>query len=141
MKILVAVDGSAHAQATLEALHRRLDWFRERPAIALLYVHPALPYGAAARWVGKDTVQRYYDDESAQALASSRAYLDGRSVAYTAVHKVGDPAHEIVTYAASEGFDLIVMGTHGNTGLANLVMGSVATKVFAETTVPVLIFK
>jgi nucleotide-binding universal stress UspA family protein len=141
MKILVAVDGSPHAQATLESLHRRLEWFREPPALTLMYVHLPLPYGAAARWVGKETVQRYYDDEAAQALAAARAYLDGKGVPYTAIHKVGDPAREIVAYAAAERFDLIAMGTHGSSGLANLVMGSVATKVLAATTLPVLMFK
>jgi nucleotide-binding universal stress UspA family protein len=76
MKILVAIDGSPNAQATLEALARRMEWFRAAPELTLIYVHPALPYGVAASWVGKGTVQRYYDEESDQALASARALLD-----------------------------------------------------------------
>jgi nucleotide-binding universal stress UspA family protein len=141
MKILVAIDGSPHAHATLEALVRRLGWFREQPSVTLLFVHPPLPYGLAANWVGKVNVQRYYDEESDQVLAGARAFLDNQRVEYVAEKKVGEPAHEIVSYAAANRFDLIVMGTHGHTALANLVMGSVATKVLAASKVPVLLFK
>jgi nucleotide-binding universal stress UspA family protein len=141
MKILVATDGSPHAHRTLEGLLYRLDWFRDTPAITLIYVHLALPYPAAAHWVGKEVVHRYYDDESDQALADARALLESRRIAHTVEKRVGDPAHELVSYAASHGYDLIVMGTHGHTALANLVMGSVATKVLASSKVPVLLFR
>jgi nucleotide-binding universal stress UspA family protein len=141
MKILAAIDGSPHAHATLEALVQRLSWFRDKPGITLLYVHLPLPHGAAASWVGKTTIQRYYDDECEQVLADARKSLDAQGIAHEAKSKVGDPAHEIVSVASQEGFDLIVMGTHGHTALANLVMGSVATKVLASSKVPVLIFK
>ncbi len=141
MKILVAIDGSSHANATLEALVKRLSWFREKSAITLLYVHLPLPQGAAASWVGKSTVQRYYDEECEQVLSVASKFLDAQGVAYETKSKIGDPAHEIVSLAAAEGFDLIVMGTHGHTALANLVMGSVATKVLASSKLPVLIFK
>lgn len=45
----------------------------------------------------------------------------------------------IVETAKTEGADLIVMGSHGRTGVARLMMGSVASKVSAESPVPVLI--
>jgi nucleotide-binding universal stress UspA family protein len=41
----------------------------------------------------------------------------------------GRPAHAIVEHAKEGGFDLIVMGTHGRTGLSHIVMGSVAELV------------
>jgi nucleotide-binding universal stress UspA family protein len=141
MKILVAIDGSPRAHATLESLVKRIDWFRERPTITLIYVHPPLPYGVAASWVGKDTVQRYYDEESDQVFAAARAFLDDKAIPHETVKKVGDPAHEIVSYASAGGADLVVMGTHGYTALTNLVMGSVATKVLASSNVPVLILR
>ena len=43
--------------------------------------------------------------------------------------------------AESCGADLIVMGSHGRSGVAKLVLGSVAAKVLAQSLVPVLIFK
>jgi nucleotide-binding universal stress UspA family protein len=60
------------------------------------------------------------------------------------VHHVfleGDPATAIVRYAADAGTDLIVMGTHGRTGLERLLMGSVAEKVMREAPCSVLVVK
>jgi nucleotide-binding universal stress UspA family protein len=48
-------------------------------------------------------------------------------------------ASGIVQTARDEGADLIVMGSHGRSGIARLMLGSVATKVVAESTVPVLV--
>jgi nucleotide-binding universal stress UspA family protein len=48
-------------------------------------------------------------------------------------------ANGIVQTAKDEGADLIVMGSHGRTGIARLMLGSVATKVVAESSVPVLV--
>jgi nucleotide-binding universal stress UspA family protein len=54
---------------------------------------------------------------------------------------IGDPAAEIVHLAAREQVDLIVMGTHGRTGLMRLIMGSVAEAVVRRATCPVLTLK
>ena len=50
----------------------------------------------------------------------------------------GDPASMIVRVATETGADLIVMGTHGRTGLRHLLMGSVAEYVVRKATCPVL---
>ena len=50
----------------------------------------------------------------------------------------GKPAQAIVDYAADNGFDLIVMGTHGRAGIAHLLMGSVAERVVRHATCPVM---
>lgn len=141
MKILIAVDGSACALAAIEGLQKRRDWFRGPEEFALIYVHPPLPYRHAAAWAGKEAIHSYYEEESDAALAAARALLDDRRIAYVVEKRVGDPADEIVRFALSGGYDLIVMGTHGHTALANLVMGSVATKVLAISKVPVLFMK
>jgi nucleotide-binding universal stress UspA family protein len=51
---------------------------------------------------------------------------------------MGHAAREICRLAASEGFDLIVMGTHSRKGLSYMVLGSVATKVVRHAPCPVL---
>jgi nucleotide-binding universal stress UspA family protein len=50
----------------------------------------------------------------------------------------GNPADEIVNYAEKNDIDAIVMGTHANTGVSHLVLGSVTERVIRLTTVPVL---
>jgi nucleotide-binding universal stress UspA family protein len=51
---------------------------------------------------------------------------------------IGNPAHEIVEAAAHGSFDLIIMGTHGRSGLAHALLGSVAEKVVRRAPCPVL---
>jgi len=53
----------------------------------------------------------------------------------------GDPAREIVRFSRDFGFDLIVMGTHGRTGLERMLMGSVAEKVLRGASCSVLVVK
>jgi universal stress protein A len=52
--------------------------------------------------------------------------------------RVGAPFLEIVTNAQSENVDLIVIGTHGRSGLAHVLLGSVAERVVRKTHCPVL---
>lgn len=53
----------------------------------------------------------------------------------------GDPAERIVTFADHEKCDMIVLGTHGRTGLSRLLMGSVAEAVVRRANCAVLTFK
>ena len=54
---------------------------------------------------------------------------------------VGFPAEQILEQAAKEGADIIVMGTHGRTGLMRLLMGSIAEHVVRNATCPVMAVK
>jgi nucleotide-binding universal stress UspA family protein len=55
--------------------------------------------------------------------------------------KEGDPATEILSTAKANDCDLIVMGTHGRTGVSRLLMGSVAEQVLRHAACPVLTVK
>jgi nucleotide-binding universal stress UspA family protein len=59
----------------------------------------------------------------------------------TPVIRVGVPSEEIVTFSEEEGVDLIVMATHGRTGLRHIVLGSVAEKIVRRSHIPVLTIK
>lgn len=50
----------------------------------------------------------------------------------------GNAVHEIVRYADEQNIDLIVLGTHGRTGLSHVLLGSIAEKVVRLATCPVL---
>ena len=62
-------------------------------------------------------------------------------MAYRCISLIGSIASKIVTIAKDEHVKLIVMGTHGRDFLGSAVMGSIAQKVLAESTVPVLLVK
>jgi nucleotide-binding universal stress UspA family protein len=54
----------------------------------------------------------------------------------------GEEAHRVISeHAASWAADLIIMGSHGRTGISRLIMGSVAEEVFRSSGVPVLLVK
>ena len=53
----------------------------------------------------------------------------------------GDPAEEILTQAAAVRADLIVMSTHGRSGLKRWVFGSVAVKLLHQATLPILLIR
>ena len=50
----------------------------------------------------------------------------------------GQPAHTIVEHATTGGFDLVVMGTHGRTGVSHMFTGSVAERVVRRAPCPVM---
>jgi nucleotide-binding universal stress UspA family protein len=143
MKILFATDGSPCALAALKGLADRLPWFRDPLELTVLNVHLPIPYkGAATHWVGKEALDRYYQEEGDAALQSTTDELARRGIAHRVEKRVGDPAETIVATARDEHFDLIAMGTRGHTTLESLVLGSVATKVLAHAPpVPVLLLR
>lgn len=63
------------------------------------------------------------------------------AIAVTHVFLEGDPAAEITRYAAESGTDVIVLGTHGRTGVERQLMGSVAEQVMREAACSVLVVK
>jgi nucleotide-binding universal stress UspA family protein len=97
---------------------------------------PPMAYGGGELYYGLEQPNR---DELRKVLAKV-VPLDP-SVPYEHKLLVGDPAEAIVRTAEEEGVDLIVMGTHGRTGLTRLLMGSVAEAVVRKATCPVLTVK
>lgn len=80
--------------------------------------------------VGLDSdAHRQALDDAKTALESLAASLRHRKINAVADIDTGDPASRIVDYAVANAVDLIVMSTHGRTGMARWTHGSVATKV------------
>lgn len=83
-----------------------------------------------------------YADDSAvleQQLKDSIAAIEGVPCSFQLLR--GDPAAEILRVAEAESVAMIVMGTHGRTGIARMLMGSVAEKVVRRAMCSVLIVK
>ena len=91
MKILFPTDGSERSLAALRGLVSHLNMFAETPHVALINVHPQLPYARAVAWVGKEAAAQYYADESGAALAPAGAVLAERGIRYEQVAKIGEP--------------------------------------------------
>ena len=139
MKILLAVDGSDYTRRALDyfATH---DWLRQGNTLCVFAVVLAVPHRAAAM-AGPDITHAYYRDDAELALRPVREAFAANGTQAEYSWEIGHPAEAIADKATREGFDLVVMGSHGHGALANVVLGSVATKVLAKCKVPVLLVR
>jgi nucleotide-binding universal stress UspA family protein len=140
MKILLAVDGSPYTRRMLAYLGAHKGLWAADHSITVLYVVLPVPHRAAA-FAGPDIVHGFYEDDARVVLDPVRTAMAEEGLEAKFVHTVGHPAEEIASYAESGKFDLVVMGSSGHGALKNLVLGSVASKVLARCTVPVLLVR
>lgn len=142
--ILLATDGSA---ASTHAAQMATDMARLHGAsLTALYVVDPYPYLSigATNPLGFQTYMSAAYEHAAQAHAQVAGLCSqgGAPVALQARTAEDVTASAgIVKMAGDEGADLIVVGSHGRTGLARLMLGSVASRVLAESTVPVLVVR
>lgn len=130
--ILFATDFSAPSNVAFEVASALARDYKAR-MIALHVVEPAgAGYSEFAPYIGPE-------EDKGEAMAKLQA-IKALSSRATIEHRLleGDPAAVIAETAAETGADLIVMGTHGRTGLTRLVMGSVAEEVLRRAPCPVL---
>ncbi|QLK26403.1 universal stress protein [Natrinema zhouii] len=132
--VLVPTDGSGHATAALELAATVAD--RHGAKLHLLSVVDELPEvidagSAALSEQLEDNVQQVLDDAASTA---TQAGVDDVTTTIAA----GSVPREVTTYADEEGIDLIVMGTHGHTGLDRHLLGSFTERVIRTSPVPVL---
>jgi len=138
-KILAPLDGSELAERALEHIKIVTEGCRA-PKVVLLQV---IPWPAHPAHTLSDELIR---SESEKAEAGAKDYLvkvadslkrDGVAVETDIVH--GGPAEEILDYATQNKVDLIVMSTHGRSGVSRWVFGSVAERVLRHSATPVLV--
>ena len=140
MHILLAVDGSEASTRAARHVAKLARQLVEAPTLTLATV--SLPLIAPAeRKLGRKASAEYYDSNCRHAVRSARRVLERAKLEFDEAFLVGDPAAQIAQEAAHRGVDLIVMGSHGQTALKNLVLGSVATKVLATSKVPVTVVR
>ncbi len=79
--------------------------------------------------------------EAAANLAKNQGVEDVNTHLLVAVKGAKEMAQELVDYAAAQQADLLVLGTHGRSGLMHLLMGSFAETVMRQTSLPLLIIR
>lgn len=123
-KILLPNDGSA-------ASARALDQILQRGAgLELHLLNVQLPVDGNVRtFVNAEELNAYHLEEGLAELAAARARLEAAGLPYQQHVLVGHPAAMIRRFADENGIDEIVMGTHGRSGLLQLLMGSIAAEV------------
>jgi len=139
-KILVATDFYPLSVAAVE--YARVVAAKFRAQIYLMHVVDTVPilgvtsldpsFGKLARKVERKAMKelRAFADEHLKGTSNLQLVLCS-----------GTPYDEIVRLAKKEGVSLIVISTHGHTGLAHVIIGSVAERVVRHSPVPVLTVK
>jgi nucleotide-binding universal stress UspA family protein len=96
--------------------------------------------GWAARTYGRDAVSREIADDT-DYLKKVRAEFEASGIAADAELAYGDPAKEIIRWVKQKGCDLVAMSTHGHRFLADLFLGTTASRVQHNVSVPVLLLR
>jgi len=138
LKVLIPVDGSDNSLRVVRHVIDKAALYKDPVEIHLLNVQR--PFPGTIRGV-KEQAEQYHRDEGDKALAGVRKLLDDAGLKYTCHISVGDAAEVIASYCHDRRLDQIIMGTRGAGAVANMLMGSVASKVLHLVDVPVLLVK
>ena len=143
-RVVVALDGSAASETAVPAARALVP--ADDGHIYLVHAIDALDLERMGAWtryafgrhVGAVASATETGASAAHAyLAEVAAALSGVQV--TSVVRVGDAARVIAAVAAEVGADLIVLASHGRSGISRLAMGSVAASVIGLAAAPVLV--
>lgn len=142
-RILVPLDGSDLAEQALPAA-RSIAHEKGAELVLLRVVEPLSDREAAAMyatWSSVDDVYAHRLTEAEQYLGDVQAELQKEGLSATALVEEGHPATVILDVEELEDVNLVVMSTHGRSGLARWVYGSVADKVLREAVCPLLLIR
>jgi nucleotide-binding universal stress UspA family protein len=136
--ILVPTDFSEYADYALDYAVELAKSFQARVTVLYVYYLPSIALGEVSPAVIDETLEAMETNARQQAQKALarvlNAGLQGDSVIVE-----GAPFQMIIDTAKEKAVDLIVMGTHGRTGLTHVLMGSVAERVVRMAPCPVLV--
>ena len=133
-KILVTLDGTPTDRAIIEHVKQLAKLAHSR--LVLLHVAD----GWAARTYGPDAVSREIVEDTAY-LNQVQPDLQAENIPTDAELAYGEPADQIIKWVENKGCDLVAMSTHGHRFLADLFLGTTATRVRHSISVPILLLR
>ncbi len=141
-KILVPLDGSPLAECTLEHVKSVIAESSTPEVVLVRALEPVLSYEASA-WAQAGyspvDVDKKNQSEAQKYLSHMAETLINQGVNAKTEVIPGRPAEAILDYAEKNQFDIIVMSTHGRSGISRWAFGSVAEKIVHHSNVPVLL--
>ncbi|MDI6775802.1 MAG: universal stress protein [Syntrophales bacterium] len=128
MKVLAATDGSEHA---MKAVGRALELAeKEKAEITLMSV---AYFGKGDFDDMPPRIQEKLEKQARDALERAKVIFDEKGIKVETILETGVvPANNIIKRAKEDGFDLILLGSTGLTGLERVLIGSTAAKVVAH---------
>jgi nucleotide-binding universal stress UspA family protein/osmotically-inducible protein OsmY len=144
-KILVPIDFSGHSRKTVSYAARFAS--RYDATLQVLHVFEIPDYAVAQYGYRQQNCDQFKsqvdaaEQEARDNLTAFEKQLLDRGIKVEAYLRVGCPFDEIVHMANHLGVDLIIIGSHGLTGLKHLLLGSTAERVVQHARCPVLVVK
>ena len=139
-KMLVPLDTSGYAECVLDHV-KEIATARGIPEVVLLsVVEPA--YVPSGSFLHSQVVEKADEEGAKQAeeyLEKTKQSIDLGSCHVSTVVKSGQAADEILDYIENNGVDVVVMSSHGRTGVSRWYLGSVAEKLMRTSPVPVFL--
>ena len=132
--ILVTLDGTPTDRAIIEHIKQLAKLAHSR--LVLLHVAD----GWAARTYGPDAVSPEIAEDTAY-LEKVRAEFQSAGIPAQAELAYGDPSSEIIKWVKQKGCDLVAMSTHGHRFLADVFLGTTASRVQHSVSAPVLLLR
>lgn len=140
MRILIPTDGSPYSKAAVAFAAARARLMQNRPQIEVLNVQTPIS-ARVVRGLGREQVATYQQDEAQRVIKPALATLGRAGVEATSRYLVGSAGPEVAALAVGDAVDLIVMGSHGQTGLRKLLFGSVTSAVLVSCTTAMLVVR
>jgi nucleotide-binding universal stress UspA family protein len=134
-RILVPIDLSENSLRAL-ALARDLARAFGARITALQAFEPPTLGASGPEVAGTGYVVEHYEAAEREAFDAAVGGFDWNGVTHATLFEHGDPAERVLAHQAEH--DLVVLGTHGRTGLSAVLLGSVAHSVLRSATIPVL---
>ena len=140
-RILIATDGSEKSKAAAEE-GMELAKALGAQVIALNVVNEVI-IASAVRQLGSERkdVESRLKTAGDKAVEELKAMGAKMGVSVDTIVRIGAPANAIIDTSGAEKADLIVIGSHGESGATKLLIGSVAQKVLYWATIPVLVVR
>jgi nucleotide-binding universal stress UspA family protein len=132
--ILVTLDGTPSDRAILEHVKQLAKLAKSR--LVLLHVAD----GWAARTYGPDAVSPEITEDT-EYLRKVQSEFQAAGIPAEAELAFGEPANEIIRWVEDRGCDLVAMSTHGHRFLADVFLGTTATRVRHHISVPILLLR
>jgi nucleotide-binding universal stress UspA family protein len=143
MRILIAVDQSPHSARAVRFVSR-MRWPAGSRVIVASVLTPPLTPPVAGVDAGVSLMVEVSAEQVAEArarVAEAETELRAAGIATESRVPTGDPREALLRLIDDERVDLIVMGSHGRTGLAKLLLGSVSSHVVTHAHCSVLVVK
>jgi nucleotide-binding universal stress UspA family protein len=137
-RILCPIDFSDASKAALEAAAEVAKRYGAKVALFHAYPVPGYTFPDGS-FVASSKMLDELSEQAQRHLEEWKAIAEGLGIADVEIATaIGEPAHEILAFAKAQKADLLVLGTHGRTGIQHALMGSVAERVVRRSTCPVL---